>query len=99
MLDRDELHANAAKEVMRPLRVKDQTPEEIVNLRGFRQVFDTVTLKGIVDQVLFAHPSEVEELREEKTRVLGFLMGQAMKSSDGKTHPTLLKELFAKKFA
>jgi aspartyl-tRNA(Asn)/glutamyl-tRNA(Gln) amidotransferase subunit B len=99
MLDREEIHATAAKEVIFSLLTEDKNPDEIVAARGFRQVSDTTALESIVDRILAAYPSDVQEYRNGKTKVLGFLMGQAMKSSDGKANPKVLKDLFARKLA
>lgn len=99
MLKREDIHANAAKEVLLALLVDDKPPEEIVDTRGFRQVSDSSRLESIVDHVIAAYPSDVQEYRNGKTKVLGFLMGQAMKSSEGKANPKVLKDLFARKLA
>jgi aspartyl-tRNA(Asn)/glutamyl-tRNA(Gln) amidotransferase subunit B len=99
MHDRDEINANTAKEVLQRLLSEDKTPEQIVEEHGFKQVSDTSALEMVVDQVLAAHAKDVADFRDGNTKVLGFLIGQAMKSSRGKANPKLLKELLEKKLA
>ena len=50
-----------------------------------------------MDQVLAANPAQVEQYRAGQTKVLGFLVGQIMKSSGGKANPAQVNELLKKK--
>ena len=93
MLERDEVNANSAKEVLSRLFDSDQTPEAIVERSGFRQVSDTVELELLVDQVLAANPSAADGFRNGRTKVIGFLIGQAMNASQGKANPKLIREI------
>ena len=51
------------------------------------QVRDEAALAGWVDEVIAAHPREVERFRAGETKLLGFLTGQVMKRSQGKADP------------
>jgi len=64
-----------------------------IESRGLRQVSDTGELAAIVDEVLAANPRQVEQVRDGKTRVLGFLVGQVMKATGGKANPRRVNEL------
>lgn len=97
MLEKDIINAHAAKEVMLQLLSSEETPEEIVEKRGFRQVSDTTELEAFIDRIIAEHPSAVEDFRKGNTKVLGFLMGLAMKASQGKANPKLLKEILTKR--
>ncbi len=97
MLEREEINANAAKEVLKKLHESSAPPEEIVAQCGYRQVSGTDELEAIVDRVLVENPSAVENFRKGASKAMGFLMGQAMQASGGKAHPRLLKEIMAKK--
>jgi aspartyl-tRNA(Asn)/glutamyl-tRNA(Gln) amidotransferase subunit B len=41
----------------------------------------------IVDEVIAGNPQQVEQYKTGKTRVLGFLVGQAMRVSNGQANP------------
>ncbi|MEN6437589.1 MAG: Asp-tRNA(Asn)/Glu-tRNA(Gln) amidotransferase subunit GatB [Syntrophobacter sp.] len=97
MLERGEINANAAKEVLKKLRESFSTPEEIVTESGYRQVSGAAELETIVDRVLVENPSAVENFRKGASKAMGFLMGQAMQASGGKAHPRLLKEIMTRK--
>lgn len=97
MLEKDIINAHAAKEVMLQLLSSEETPEEIVEKGGFHQVSDTTELEAFIDRIIAEHPSAVEDFRKGNTKVMGFLMGLAMKASQGKANPKLLKEILTKR--
>lgn len=47
----------------------------------------------IVDEVLAANTAEVELYRAGKTGLLGFFVGQVLKSSQGKANPVIVQRL------
>ena len=97
MLLQDEINANAAREVLSRLFDSDDSPEAIVNARGFRQVSDTQALDAIIDKVLVAQPAAVADFRDGQGKAMGFLIGQVMQASGGKANPKIIRELLAKK--
>ena len=48
-------------------------------------------------EVLQANPSQVEEFKGRKEKVLGFLVGQVMKASKGKANPGMVNKLLKEK--
>ncbi len=97
MLSRDEINANAAREVLSHLFDGDEAPEAIVKARGFRQVSDPNALEGLIDRVLGEQPEAVADFRGGQGKALGFLIGQVMQASGGKANPKIIRELLAKK--
>jgi len=97
MLEKDMINAHAAKEVLLRLLSSKETPEEIVEKGRFRQVSDTTELEALIDRIIAEHPSDVEDFRKGNAKVMGFLMGLAMKASQSKANPKLLKEIFTKR--
>jgi len=97
MLSKDEINANAAREVLLHLFDSDETPEAIVSARGFRQVSDSAVLDSLIDKVLSAQPSAVSDVRSGQGKAMGFLIGQVMQVSGGKANPKIIRELLAQK--
>jgi aspartyl-tRNA(Asn)/glutamyl-tRNA(Gln) amidotransferase subunit B len=93
MLEKDEVNANSAKEVLARLFESDETPEAIVEQFGFKQVSGASELEELVDQVLAANPSAVSNFRGGQSKALGFLIGQAMQASQGKANPKRIREI------
>jgi len=72
-------------------------PAVIVEEEGLVQVRDVDQLEAWVDEVIAAHPAEVERLRRGEEKLLGFLMGQIMKRSRGKADPRRTSEILREK--
>ena len=67
--------------------------DEIIETEGLRQVSDSGEIAAIVQAVIEANPTQVEQVRAGRSRVLGYLVGQAMKASGGKANPKQVSEL------
>ena len=88
---------NQLKLVMEEMLQNGGDPEEIVKEKGFdAPAFDEDELKNIIQSVLDANESVVDQYRSGKTSVIGFLVGQTMKQTQGKANPKELQVLIAK---
>lgn len=99
MVDKNELSSTAAKEVFNELLVSEKTPHQIAEDRNLLQVSDEGAISAIVDEVL-ADPANVKaisDIREGNDKVIGFLVGQIMKKSQGKANPALAQKLIREK--
>lgn len=95
MVEANELSSTAAKEVFVELLSSDKTPREIAESKNLLQVSDEGAIAAIVDEVL-ADPSSaraVEDIKNGNDKVIGFLVGQVMKKSQGKANPALAQKL------
>lgn len=97
MLARDEINANAAREVLAHLFTSDESPEEIVSAKGFKQVSDRGEIDSLIDKVLADQPGAVADFKNGQGKALGFLIGQAMQASGGKANPKVIREILTKK--
>jgi len=62
-------------------------------------VSDTAALEPVVDAILVANPSQVEQYRGGKEGLLGFFVGQVMKETKGQADPRAVNELVRAKLA
>lgn len=62
-------------------------PDQFIQEKGLLQVSDDGILGTLVEEVLARHPAQVEQYLAGKETVLGFLVGQVMKASEGKANP------------
>jgi aspartyl-tRNA(Asn)/glutamyl-tRNA(Gln) amidotransferase subunit B len=60
-------------------------------------VADEDTLAPVIDAVVAAHPEQVETYRGGKEGVLGFLVGQVMRETQGKADPKVVNQLLREK--
>jgi aspartyl-tRNA(Asn)/glutamyl-tRNA(Gln) amidotransferase subunit B len=88
---------SGAKEVLAALWDGEGNADTIIEARGLEQLSDSGALDKIADQVLADNPSQVEQYRSGKPKVLGFLVGQVMKATDGKANPKQLSALIKRK--
>ncbi|MCK5836696.1 MAG: Asp-tRNA(Asn)/Glu-tRNA(Gln) amidotransferase subunit GatB [Desulfobacula sp.] len=93
LLEKGEINSNSAKSVLEKLFEMDGTPKEIVEQFGFRQVSDAADLAKIVDKILSDNESAVNNYKNGNKKSMGFLVGQAMKVSQGKANPKLVQEM------
>ena len=89
----DTLSSKTAKTLFEGLWAGEGGVDEIIEARGLKQVSDTGELKAIVDRVVADNPDQVEQFRAGKDKVLGFLVGQVMKATQGKANPKQVNEL------
>jgi aspartyl-tRNA(Asn)/glutamyl-tRNA(Gln) amidotransferase subunit B len=82
-----------AKEVFEAMWQGAGSADEIIDSRGLKQISDAGELEKIVDQVIADFPEQVGQYRDGKTKVLGFLVGQIMKATQGKANPGQVNEI------
>ena len=71
--------------------------DSLIEAKGLRQMNDTGALEAIIDEVLAAHPKNVEEFKAGNAKALNGLVGPIMKASKGKANPAQVNELLLKK--
>ena len=91
------LSTKMAKEVFEAMWQGEGDADAVITQRGLKQVTDGDALGKLVDAVLAANPDQVAQLRSGKDKVLGFLVGQIMKKSQGKANPQQVNELLREK--
>ena len=74
-------------------------PTAIIDEKGLKQITDDKAIDKMVEEVLQANLSQVDEYKRGKEKVLGFLVGQVMKASKGKANPGTANKLLKEKIA
>ncbi|MDJ0783030.1 MAG: Asp-tRNA(Asn)/Glu-tRNA(Gln) amidotransferase subunit GatB [Desulfosarcinaceae bacterium] len=99
LIDRGTISGKIAKTVFEEMAVSGNSPQEIVAAKGLEQVSDTDAIAAIVDQVWADHPDEVARLKAGNQKLMGFFVGQVMRSTKGKANPKIVNQLLAQKLA
>jgi aspartyl-tRNA(Asn)/glutamyl-tRNA(Gln) amidotransferase subunit B len=86
-----------AKDVFEKMYRSGEDAQSIVSREGLTQVADTGVLTTKIDEVLSTNPKVVEDFKAGKKAALGFLVGQVMKSTDGKANPALVNKILTEK--
>ena len=97
LVDDGTISGRIAKDVFPKMYQTSSTAADIVNREGLTQVADEGALGEVVDQVLAQNPKVVEDLRGGKKAAKGFLVGQVMKSTQGKANPAIVNRLIDEK--
>jgi aspartyl-tRNA(Asn)/glutamyl-tRNA(Gln) amidotransferase subunit B len=92
------LSGRLAKDVFALMLETGKSPSVLVEEKGLRQVTDTGAIEAAIEQVLAANPDKVAEVKAGKDKLMGWFVGQVMKSTQGKANPAMLNELLAKRF-
>jgi aspartyl-tRNA(Asn)/glutamyl-tRNA(Gln) amidotransferase subunit B len=71
-------------------------PRELVEARGMKQVTDLSAIEKVVDDIIAANPDKVAQAGA-KPQLVGWFVGQVMKSSGGKANPQAVNDLLKSK--
>ncbi len=97
MIDEGVISGKIAKSVFEEMYRTGHRAQDIIQEKGWVQVKDSGEIEKIVDQVLAAHPKEVEAYHQGKEKLFGFFVGQVMKATQGKANPQMVNDLLKKK--
>lgn len=86
-----------AKEVLEEMFDTGKEAAVIVDEKGLKQVSDTGAIDAAIDAVIAANQDKVEQYRGGKDKLLGFFVGQVMKSTGGKANPGVVNQLLKPK--
>lgn len=71
-------------------------PRALVESRGMKQVTDMGAIEKVVDDIIAANPDKVAQA-QAKPALIGWFVGQVMKSSGGKANPQSVNDLLKSK--
>ena len=97
LIESGTISGNIAKGVFEEMYQTQKSAGSIVEEKGLKQITDSSAIEKIVAEVIQAYPSQVEEFKGGKEKVLGFLVGQVMKASKGKANPGIVNKLLKEK--
>jgi len=93
LIDDGTISGKIAKDVFEKMYRSGEDAETIVRREGLVQVADAGALAAVVEQVLAANAPAVEDWKKGKKQSLGFLVGQVMKTTQGKANPAIVNQL------
>ncbi len=86
-----------AKAVFDGLWAGEGSVDEIIESRGLKQITDASAIESIVAEVIANNPSQAEEYRAGKTKLLGYFVGQVMQATGGKANPGQVNAILKQK--
>ena len=74
-------------------------PSHIMEEKGYGQVQDSAALQRVVEEVILNYPDQVAQYKNGKEGIIKFLIGMAMKATEGTGDPNMLEELLKKQLS
>ncbi len=86
-----------AKQIFARLWQEDIDVDVLIERDGLVQITDQSAIEAAVNDVITAFPNQAGQVRAGEEKVIGFLVGQVMKSTGGKANPQGVNDLIRKK--
>jgi aspartyl-tRNA(Asn)/glutamyl-tRNA(Gln) amidotransferase subunit B len=86
-----------AKTVFESMVSDESDVDAIIESKGLKQVTDSGEIEKLVLEVIEKNPAQVQQYKDGKEQVIGFLVGQCMQLSKGKANPAQVNELLREK--
>ncbi|TRU32538.1 MAG: Asp-tRNA(Asn)/Glu-tRNA(Gln) amidotransferase subunit GatB [Microcystis aeruginosa Ma_MB_F_20061100_S20] len=99
LIETGTISGKIAKEILPELLTEGASPKSLVEKKGLIQISDSSAIEKLIEEIIAAHPSELEKFRAGKTNLKGFFVGQVMKKSGGKADPKLTSQILDQKLS
>jgi aspartyl-tRNA(Asn)/glutamyl-tRNA(Gln) amidotransferase subunit B len=89
------LTATQAKQVLAEMLDGGGDPEAIASAKGF-EALDESALQATVDDIIAAHPDELQRMKEGDQKLMGFFTGKVMAATKGKADGKVVAAMLRK---
>ncbi len=86
-----------AKTVFEKMIEDESEVDAIIEVKGLKQITNSAEIEKLVDEVISNNPDQVQQYKDGKQQVIGFLVGQCMQLSKGRANPAQVNELLRDK--
>ena len=97
MIDDEIISNKIAKQVFEEMVKSGEDPIQIVEAKGLIQISDPAVILPIIEDIIAKNPDNVQKFKAGNSKLLGFFVGQVLKSTGGKANPKVVNVLVAKK--
>jgi glutaminyl-tRNA synthetase len=97
MIYYETISTKIAKQVFEDMVQSGEDPKQIVEAKGLIQISDPSKILPIIDEIIAKNPDNVAKFKAGNTKLLGFFVGQVLKSTGGKANPKVVNELVSQK--
>jgi len=97
LLDSNKLSSSNAKILIEEILLSGNAVdvEKLAEQKGLLQTVNTDDIMKYIKQVVSENPAAVEDIKAGQEKAIGYLVGQVMKLSQGKTNPEVAKQLIS----
>ena len=93
LIEEDKVSNRQARTIFIKMISGNDSLESIIEMVGISLISEEKTLLNLINEVLNEHPQLIIDFKNGKNRVIGFVVGQIMKKTDGKASPSLTNKL------
>lgn len=93
LVSSNKINSNAAKQILIQLVLQGGSANSIAEEKNLLQVSDEGLVSEIVATVIAQNPQAADDVKNGELKAIGFLVGQIMKTSQGKANPGLAQKL------
>ncbi len=93
LTDENAVNSTVAKEIFEKMFSEPIDVEKFVEDNGLRTISDEGALRSTIEQVIADNPQSVADYQAGKTKAIGYLVGQTMKTMQGKADPGLVNRI------
>ncbi|HUY52989.1 MAG TPA: hypothetical protein VMV24_00205, partial [Candidatus Dormibacteraeota bacterium] len=93
LIENNSVSSTSAKIILKEILSSDDKPSEIANRLKLIQLSGSDDLIPIIKKVISDNPDAVTDLLSGQEKVIGYLVGQVMKLSQGKADPEISNKL------
>ncbi len=87
----------AAKDIFKLILDTPQSVAALIEKKGLAQVSDDAELTKLADEIIEQNTKAANEFQQGKQNALGFLIGQAMRKTQGKANPKLIGDIIKRR--
>ncbi len=85
--------SNTQAKTILPFVMKGQKPSVVISEQGLSLDSDEAGLLEIINDLIAKHPEAVQDYKNGKDRIVGFLVGKVMQATKGQANPALTNKL------
>lgn len=93
LIDTHIISGTIAKKVLEIMFETGADPGKIVGKMGLEVIIDEYELSGTISRIIKDNPDSVADYKGGKQKAIGFLIGKAMRESNGRADPQTLERL------
>jgi aspartyl-tRNA(Asn)/glutamyl-tRNA(Gln) amidotransferase subunit B len=93
LVEEGTINLSTGKDVLADMFASGKGARQIVEEDGLAQISDSAALEDVVARVLDENPEQVAKYLDGKEQIVGWLIGQVMRATQGKANPQVVRTL------
>ena len=96
LIKSNKISFTSAKIILTEILTTETTPSRVAEQKNLFQENDSEKISEMINQIIKENQDIVDRIKSGEDKLVGFLVGQLMKQSNGSVNPGMAKELLLK---